>query len=132
MIGGIGIMLGFQTDGGLLGIDDAALSCYFRRPEEISCIYLQAGLIGEHFKLNACKWGEKAGGYLGVVAGGVEAPIVVETFACILDLVVVGLGDALVEGGGHSEIHGGSFNVTNFSSGHVGRVGWSEMVGIDI
>ena len=130
LVGAVGIVLGFQANGGTLVVDDAFLAAQ-GAVKEIAGIDLYAWFIGIDFQRDAACGRSQLGCQLCNVAIRVQHPVVVIAVAVfhLLELELVNVLSHSFRGG---EVHRRVFHRKNLPGGHVGAVHRSICVGIDI
>ena len=128
-VGGIGIVLCFETDSGALIVGyivftgDSAV-------KEVAGVYLDAGFVGIDLQKDAGRGTINRSSLNFGISCCVEHPVVVKTFA-VADLLVVGALNVGTDNFGITEIHGGAFNRQNLAGGHECGIDRSEIGGID-
>ena len=114
-VGGVGIVLGLEADGGALVVHDALLAGD-GAVEEVAAVDLDAGLVGEDLEVDAGGGAVKLRGGSVDVAGGIQHPVVVIAVA-VADLLVVG-GDAVADEVCRAEVERRAFHGSDFARGH--------------
>src|SRR6266851_657668 len=129
LVGGIGKVLGFQAEGGALGISEPALanSCAVK---EIAGIKLDAGFGGPDFHDAAGSGLEDARGERFALVHGHAQDEVVIVAAAEFQLLV-GLIDARPDGGGFAKVEGRVRHVAKFAGGNQTGIDGSVLVGVN-
>lgn len=78
LVGAVGIVLCFQTNGSPLRIGDAFLS-FHRSVQEVSCIHLDTWFIGVDLQADTCGRTSQFGSQLVDVTFGLQYPVMVES-----------------------------------------------------